>query len=80
VALEIDHIIPIRHGGTHDLDNLRALCQPCNSSRGSGFRRASIITIRTDSAALIAAELHRQLSPEVLLSVVDLLAKIVSED
>jgi ribosomal protein S27AE len=33
--LEIDHIIPLRHGGTNDLDNLQVLCIGCNRKKGS---------------------------------------------
>ena len=32
---EIDHIMPIALGGTHDADNLQILCRPCNRSKGS---------------------------------------------
>ena len=34
--LTADHIIPLSRGGTHDVTNMRALCQHCNSARGSG--------------------------------------------
>lgn len=30
-----DHIIPLAAGGSHDLENLRALCQSCNSQGGA---------------------------------------------
>lgn len=30
VSLQVDHVIPVDQGGTDDLDNLAALCQPCN--------------------------------------------------
>lgn len=33
--LVIDHKIPISRGGTCELDNLQALCQPCNSRKGT---------------------------------------------
>lgn len=29
-ALEIDHIIPVAHGGSNARENLRLLCRPCN--------------------------------------------------
>jgi 5-methylcytosine-specific restriction enzyme A len=32
-ANEVDHIIPIRRGGTDDLSNLRACCKPHNSGK-----------------------------------------------
>lgn len=34
--ISIDHIIPLIHGGTNDLDNLQTLCIPCNSSKQDG--------------------------------------------
>lgn len=32
-ADEVDHIIPLAAGGTHDEDNLRSLCKSCHSRR-----------------------------------------------
>ena len=32
-ALEVDHILPRRHGGSDDLINLQALCYTCNASK-----------------------------------------------
>jgi 5-methylcytosine-specific restriction protein A len=32
-ATEIDHIVPLKEGGTHDLENLRPLCKSCHSRR-----------------------------------------------
>lgn len=33
VRLEIDHIIDLQHGGTHDPDNLQALCPRCHQAK-----------------------------------------------
>ena len=37
---EIDHIVPISHGGTSDMENLQLLCPDCHAekSRGEHFR------------------------------------------
>ena len=32
-AQEVDHIIPLERGGTHDEANLQALCKQCHSSK-----------------------------------------------
>jgi ATP adenylyltransferase len=34
-ALEVDHIIPRRHGGSDDRSNLQALCWKCNANKGA---------------------------------------------
>ena len=34
-AIEIDHIIPRRHGGTDEIENLQALCWKCNENKGA---------------------------------------------
>lgn len=30
IGHEVDHIIPRAAGGSHDIDNLRAICNPCH--------------------------------------------------
>lgn len=35
VVLEIDHIIPVAHGGTNDIENLVTACRECNSGKGA---------------------------------------------
>ena len=32
-ATEVDHIVSLKEGGTHDLENLRPLCKSCHSRR-----------------------------------------------
>ena len=34
-ATEVDHIIPVKHGGTNDESNLTAACVRCNRSKGT---------------------------------------------
>jgi hypothetical protein len=33
--LVIDHVIPVRDGGTNDIGNLATACQPCNAGKGA---------------------------------------------
>ncbi len=35
VTLQVDHVIPVDQGGTDELDNLAALCQPCNRGKSN---------------------------------------------
>lgn len=39
VRITVDHIVPLAHGGSNELDNLRVLCLSCNSRGGSRVRR-----------------------------------------
>jgi 5-methylcytosine-specific restriction endonuclease McrA len=34
-ATQVDHVIPRKVGGSHDLDNLVACCAPCNTRKGA---------------------------------------------
>ena len=34
-AIEVDHILPRKHGGVDDLTNLQALCFKCNANKGA---------------------------------------------
>jgi len=34
-AIEVDHILPRKHGGSDDLTNLQALCFKCNANKGA---------------------------------------------
>jgi diadenosine tetraphosphate (Ap4A) HIT family hydrolase len=34
-AIEVDHILPRKHGGEDDLSNLQALCFKCNANKGA---------------------------------------------
>jgi hypothetical protein len=36
VKLEVDHIVPLSLGGSNDMDNLQALCVPCNRGKSNG--------------------------------------------
>ena len=32
-ATDVDHVVPLRDGGTHDWSNLQALCHACHSTK-----------------------------------------------
>jgi diadenosine tetraphosphate (Ap4A) HIT family hydrolase len=35
-ALEVEHILPIKHGGSDELENVQALCWKCSAEKGAG--------------------------------------------
>lgn len=37
LSFELDHIIPFKHGGTNDVENLAFACPHCNQHKGSDF-------------------------------------------
>ena len=39
---EIDHIIPLRQGGTNDRDNLAGLCREHHLEKSTGYKRQRI--------------------------------------
>ena len=62
--LHIDHIIPRKRGGTHDLDNLQVLCKACNlrkSSKDEGVFLAQTATPPVFPAclSLTQSEIHQ---------------------
>lgn len=54
--LEVDHIVPMRHGGRHDLENLQALCGPCNRDKG-----VNEFNYRVQTSSLVGA--HADFQP-----------------
>jgi hypothetical protein len=55
-ATEADHIWPKSMGGRDQLDNLQALCQPCNRRKGSSFYVKDI----TEERAMWTANLYAE--------------------
>jgi diadenosine tetraphosphate (Ap4A) HIT family hydrolase len=51
-ALDVDHIMPRKHGGEDTLDNFQALCWKCNTNKGAGDD--------TDFRSVRAALSHRE--------------------
>jgi hypothetical protein len=39
--LNVDHIVPVYRGGTHDMENLQTLCKVCNTRKGTRTLRFS---------------------------------------
>lgn len=37
-SAEADHIVPVRFGGTDDVENLTPLCRACNIAKGDGSK------------------------------------------
>jgi len=77
-ALDVDHIITRRYGGTHHPRNLQALCWTCNSRKG-WFDRNPAEIIRVVKAVM---EVLKDTDGCTLLRILNMLeyAKIVNED
>lgn len=48
-ADQVDHVVPRVHGGTDGLNNLKAICRPCNLAKGSKIIRGTRQTQPTTS-------------------------------
>ena len=48
--IQIDHIIPKKHGGSNAITNLQAMCAPCNNDKKAKINELSI---KYSGAALI---------------------------
>jgi 5-methylcytosine-specific restriction endonuclease McrA len=35
IALTVDHVVPLSHGGSNAIDNIQPLCAGCNSAKGT---------------------------------------------
>jgi len=66
-AIEVDHVMPRKHGGTDDLENLQALCWKCNENKGArdatdfrlvrqelGYREAGCVLCAVDRSRVVA--------------------------
>lgn len=50
-ATTVDHIIEVDRGGSHDMENLRPACKPCNSKRGARYVNAKTKAIKAATEA-----------------------------
>lgn len=43
-ATLVDHIVPLRFGGTHDRANLKAMCRRCHARKSEREKRMQVLT------------------------------------
>lgn len=54
--IQVDHIIPQKHGGSNAITNLQAMCAPCNNKKRAKINELSI----SYSGAALVREIKRQ--------------------
>jgi diadenosine tetraphosphate (Ap4A) HIT family hydrolase len=74
--LEVDHILPRRHGGSDDRANLQALCYKCNANKGArdatDFREVSErMTTRQEGCLFCHSERERVAENELAFAIRD---------
>ena len=52
-SFDLDHIVPIKHGGSSEIENLALACPHCNQHKGSDF------------ATIVNAEVVRLFNPRI---------------
>lgn len=63
---ELDHIVPLVDGGTHDLDNLQTLCTPCHKKKTAAEARERAMHSRAaDAEARPSAQAEVEAHPEL---------------
>lgn len=60
VTLEVDHITPVSHGGTNEIDNLITACFSCN--RGKGATPLSLAPDSVEKKRALLVEREEQLA------------------
>ncbi|WP_310962138.1 HNH endonuclease [Nocardioides terrisoli] len=45
-ATQVDHVQPVAAGGSHDDDNLAAICAPCHDAKSKAERMAGVQRVR----------------------------------
>lgn len=58
-ALQVDHIIAVVNGGSHEMENLQTLCRPCNKDKGineENFRRHTTAIVAAHPAFVVKME------------------------
>lgn len=54
--LTIDHILPRKHGGTIDPENLQTLCSYCNNNKSSIFDYVEVLRLQRSLASSMSRE------------------------
>jgi 5-methylcytosine-specific restriction endonuclease McrA len=57
-AISVDHIVPVAEGGTHDDDNLAAICPGCKATKDEQDRRAGYARHQAQRGRRRAPEAH----------------------
>lgn len=52
IKLHVDHIIPVSKGGKTEMDNLRTLCNICNSGKGAKIEDEAAYSNRVVGATI----------------------------
>jgi 5-methylcytosine-specific restriction endonuclease McrA len=53
-----DHLVPVKNGGTHDIENIRLVCQEVNQAKGTLSFEAFVAMCRDVIA-------HAESTPEI---------------
>lgn len=61
VILQIDHVHPVAHGGTNDIDNLVTSCSSCNQGKGARPLNAKSKSSTLEQRAAEAQEREEQM-------------------
>ena len=75
IGYEIDHIIPLKHGGTNQVDNLAWSCAICNNNKGTDvgtFLLPALDLVRFYHPRLDLWDDHFELSGSLIVSKTDI--------
>jgi len=64
---ELDHIVPLVDGGTHDDDNLQTLCTPCHKRKTAGEASARAERVREARSSAASCPDPDAFEPEIVI-------------